>query len=57
MQALLPTLTAVLALAMSIALTDQWRERRQPFQLVWAIGMALRHRGWLRGARGGCRLE
>jgi hypothetical protein len=40
MQALLPTLTAFLALAMSIALTDQWRERRQPFQLVWAIGMA-----------------
>jgi hypothetical protein len=25
---------------MSIALADQWRERRQPFQLVWAIGMA-----------------
>jgi hypothetical protein len=40
MQALLPTLTAFLALAMSIALADQWRERRQPFQLVWAIGMA-----------------
>ena len=40
MQALLPTLTAFLALAMSIALTDQWRERRQPFQLVWAMGMA-----------------
>ena len=40
MQALLPTLTAFLALAMSIALVDQWRERRQPFQLVWAIGMA-----------------
>jgi hypothetical protein len=40
MQALLPTLTAVLALAMSIALVDQWRERRQPFQIVWAIGMA-----------------
>jgi len=40
MQALLPTLTAFLALAMSIALLDQWRERRQPFQLVWAIGLA-----------------
>lgn len=37
--ALLPTLTALLAIAMAIALLDQWRERRQPFQLVWAIGM------------------
>jgi len=25
---------------MAIALLDQWRERRQAFQLVWAIGMA-----------------
>jgi hypothetical protein len=24
---------------MAIALLDQWRDRRQPFQLVWAIGM------------------
>ena len=39
MQALLPTLTAFLALVMAIALLDQWRERRQAFQLVWAIGM------------------
>jgi hypothetical protein len=37
---LLPSLTAVLALGMSIALFDQWRERRQAFQLIWAIGMA-----------------
>jgi hypothetical protein len=37
---ILPTLTAILALVMAIALLDQWRERRQPFQLVWAIGMA-----------------
>ena len=37
---LLPALTAALALVMAIALIDQWRERRQPFQLVWAIGMA-----------------
>ena len=37
---LLPALTALLALAMAIALIDQWRERRQAFQLVWAIGMA-----------------
>src|SRR3954452_20771394 len=40
MQALLPTLTAFLALVMSLALLDQWRERRQAFQLVWAVGMA-----------------
>jgi hypothetical protein len=38
--ALLPALTSLLAIAMAIALLDQWRERRQPFQLVWAIGMA-----------------
>jgi hypothetical protein len=37
--ALLPALTAVLALVMAAALVDQWRERRQPFQLVWAVGM------------------
>jgi hypothetical protein len=30
----------VLALLMALALLDQWRERRQAFQLVWAIGMA-----------------
>jgi hypothetical protein len=39
MLTLLPTLTAILAVVMAIALLDQWRERRQPFQLVWAIGM------------------
>jgi hypothetical protein len=39
MSVLLPSLTAILALVMAIALLDQWRERRQPFQLVWAIGM------------------
>ena len=36
---LLPALTTVLALVMGVALLDQWHERRQPFQLVWAIGM------------------
>jgi len=36
---ILPALTSVLALVMAIALLDQWRERRQPFQLVWAMGM------------------
>jgi hypothetical protein len=39
MSVLLPALTTVLALVMAVALLDQWRERRQPFQLVWAIGM------------------
>lgn len=39
MATLLPALTAVLALFMAVALIDQWRERRQPFQLVWALGM------------------
>jgi hypothetical protein len=39
MSVLLPALTAILALIMAIALFDQWRDRRQPFQLVWAIGM------------------
>src|SRR4029453_2194699 len=34
-----PLLTALLAFVMAIALLDQWRDRRQPFQLVWAIGM------------------
>ena len=40
MSAILPTLTATLALVMAVALLDQWRERRQAFQLVWGIGMA-----------------
>jgi hypothetical protein len=40
MSVTLPALTATLAIAMAIALIDQWRERRQAFQLVWAIGMA-----------------
>jgi hypothetical protein len=35
----LPALTSILALVLGIALLDQWRERRQTFQLVWAIGM------------------
>jgi len=36
---LVPTLTTVLALVFSLALFDQWRERRGGFQLIWAIGM------------------
>ena len=48
MSVTLPALTATLALVMSIALIDQWRLRRQPFQLVWALGMAFY------GIAGGC---
>jgi hypothetical protein len=36
---LLPALTSLLALVFSLALFDQWRERRGGFQLIWAIGM------------------
>jgi hypothetical protein len=36
---LIPGVTAILAVVFALALLDQWRERRQTFQLVWAIGM------------------
>jgi hypothetical protein len=36
---LLPGLTALLAFAFAAALLDQWLERRQTFQLIWAAGM------------------
>jgi hypothetical protein len=36
---LVPAVTALLALVFSLALYDQWRERRGGFQLIWAIGM------------------
>src|SRR5690349_3474385 len=36
---LLPLLTSILALVFSVALFDQWRERRGGFQLIWALGM------------------
>jgi len=36
----LPGATSILALVLAVALLDQWRERRQGFQLIWAIGMA-----------------
>ncbi|HEX5828111.1 MAG TPA: hypothetical protein VFY23_11350 [Candidatus Limnocylindrales bacterium] len=39
MSALLPALTSLLALVFAIMLLDQWRERRQGFQAVWAFGM------------------
>jgi len=35
----LPAATSILALIFAVALIDQWRERRQAFQLVWAFGM------------------
>jgi len=39
MSALLPALTAGLALVMVVMLIDQWLERRHTFQLVWGAGM------------------
>jgi hypothetical protein len=36
---LLPAVTSILALIFSVALFDQWRERRGGFQLIWALGM------------------
>jgi hypothetical protein len=36
---LLPALTSALALIFSLALFDQWRERRHGFQLIWGVGM------------------
>jgi hypothetical protein len=38
-QVLLPAITSILALIFSLALLDQWLERRGGFQLIWAIGM------------------
>ena len=35
----LPALTSAFALAFSVALVDQWRERRGGFQLIWGFGM------------------
>ena len=35
----LPAITSLIALVFAVALLDQWRERRQTFQLVWAAGM------------------
>ncbi len=39
MPALLPAITSLLAFLFALMLLDQWRERRQGFQLVWALGM------------------
>ena len=37
--AFLPAITSLLAFLFALLLLDQWRERRQGFQLVWALGM------------------
>jgi len=37
--AILPALTTVFALLFSLALFDQWRERRHGYQLIWGVGM------------------
>jgi hypothetical protein len=39
LEVLLPAVTSILALVFSLALLDQWRERRGGFQLIWGIGM------------------
>jgi len=39
LRVLLPGITSILALVFSLALFDQWRERRGGFQLIWGIGM------------------
>jgi len=38
---ILSAATAGLAILMAVALLDQWRERRGPYQLAWAIGSLL----------------
>jgi hypothetical protein len=35
----LPLASALLSLVFAIMLVDQWRERRRPYQLIWAAGM------------------
>jgi hypothetical protein len=35
----IPALTSILAFIFSLAVFDQWRSRRRPYQLIWALGM------------------
>ncbi len=35
----LPLGSSLLSFAFALLLVDQWRERRRPYQLIWAIGM------------------
>jgi hypothetical protein len=37
---LIPAITSLLALALALALIDQWRSRRRAYQLVWALGIS-----------------
>ena len=39
LNAILPLASSILSFALFLLLIDQWRERRRPYQLVWAIGM------------------
>lgn len=41
MNALIAALAALVAFAMAIGLIDQWRDRRRPYQLLWAVGSIL----------------
>lgn len=36
---MLPLGSSILSLVFALLLIDQWRERRRPYQLIWAIGM------------------
>lgn len=36
---LLPLASSVLAFFFALMLLDQWRDRRRPYQLIWAVGM------------------
>src|SRR4051794_26822466 len=35
----LPLGSSLLSFAYAVLLLDQWRERRRPYQLIWAVGM------------------
>ncbi|HEY6058030.1 MAG TPA: hypothetical protein VIV06_08355 [Candidatus Limnocylindrales bacterium] len=35
----LPLISSLLSAVFAVFLLDQWRERRRPYQLIWAIGM------------------
>src|SRR5688572_24246131 len=36
---ILPFLSSLLSLVFAVLVADQWLRRRQPYQLVWAIGL------------------
>src|SRR5215216_419471 len=35
----LPLISSLLSFVFFVFLADQWRDRRRPYQLIWAIGM------------------